>query len=123
EVYHEVFSRQFTPVERCPSTVCRTNKNNGKLSMQTRGSRFMRYQEARIQELPDQVPIGHIPRAMTVHCRGGLTRMCSPGDIVSIAGVFLPVRYSGFRAMKAGLIADTFLQAQHIFRHKKSYDE
>lgn len=34
EVYHEVFSRQFTPVERCPSTVCRTNKNNGKLSMQ-----------------------------------------------------------------------------------------
>jgi len=34
EVYHEVFSRQFTPVERCPSTTCRTNKNNGKLSMQ-----------------------------------------------------------------------------------------
>ncbi|CAN0057791.1 unnamed protein product, partial [Hapterophycus canaliculatus] len=41
----------------------------------------MRYQEARIQELPDQVPIGHIPRAMTVHCRGGLTRMCSPGEL------------------------------------------
>ncbi|CAN0344498.1 unnamed protein product [Pylaiella littoralis] len=123
EVYHEVFSRQFTPVERCPSTVCRTNRNNGKLSMQTRGSRFMRYQEARIQELPDQVPIGHIPRAMTVHCRGGLTRTCSPGDIVSIGGIFLPVRYSGFRAMKAGLIADTYLHAQHIFRHKKSYEE
>ncbi|CAN0448535.1 unnamed protein product, partial [Laminaria digitata] len=47
----------------------------------------------------------------------------TPGDIVSIAGVFLPVRYSGFRAMKAGLIADTFLQAQHVFRHKKGYDE
>lgn len=123
EVYHEVFSRQFTPIDRCPSTVCQTNKNNGKLSMQTRGSRFMRYQEVRIQELPDQVPIGHIPRAMTVQCRGGLTRVCSPGDIVSIAGVFLPVRYSGFRAMKAGLIADTFLQAQHVFRHKKGYDE
>lgn len=45
------------------------------------------------------------------------------GDIVSISGVFLPVRYQGFRAMKAGLIADTFLQAQHIFRHKKGYDE
>lgn len=47
----------------------------------------------------------------------------SSGDIVSISGVFLPVRYQGFRAMKAGLIADTYLQAQHIFRHKKSYDE
>ena len=40
----------------------------------------MRYQEARIQELPDQVPIGHIPRSMTVQCRGGLTRVCSPGE-------------------------------------------
>lgn len=40
----------------------------------------MRYQEVRIQELPDQVPIGHIPRAMTVQCRAGLTRQCSPGE-------------------------------------------
>ncbi|CAM9841099.1 unnamed protein product, partial [Sphacelaria rigidula] len=118
-----MFSRQFTPVESCPSQSCRTNKTHGKLSMQTRGSRFMRYQEVRIQELPDQVPIGHIPRAMTVQCRAGLTRQCSPGDIVTMSGIFLPVRYQGFRAMKAGLIADTFLQAQHIFRHKKGYDE
>lgn len=40
----------------------------------------MRYQETRIQELPDQVPIGHIPRSMTVQCRAGLTRVCSPGE-------------------------------------------
>jgi DNA replication licensing factor MCM7 len=38
--------------------------------MQTRGSRFVKYQELRLQELPDQVPVGHIPRAVTVHCRG-----------------------------------------------------
>ena len=38
--------------------------------MQTRGSRFVKYQELRLQELPDQVPVGHIPRALTVHCRG-----------------------------------------------------
>ena len=40
EVYHEVFSRQFTPIDRCPSTVCQTNKNNGKLSMQVSKARF-----------------------------------------------------------------------------------
>ena len=38
--------------------------------MQTRGSKFVKYQELRLQELPDQVPVGHIPRAITVQCRG-----------------------------------------------------
>ncbi|CAN0322373.1 unnamed protein product, partial [Discosporangium mesarthrocarpum] len=72
-------NRQFTPRDKCPTSACRTNNLTGKLFMQTRGSRFIRYQEVRIQELPDQVPIGHIPRTMTVHCRGALTRQCSPG--------------------------------------------
>lgn len=37
--------------------------------MQTRGSRFTKYQELRVQELPDQVPVGHIPRCVTIHCK------------------------------------------------------
>jgi DNA replication licensing factor MCM7 len=52
----------------------------------------MKYQELRLQELPDQVPTGHIPRAMTIHCSGEVTRLCGPGDIVTITGVFLTVR-------------------------------
>ncbi len=37
--------------------------------MQTRGSRFVKYQEMRVQELPDQVPVGHIPRSISVRLR------------------------------------------------------
>ena len=33
--------------------------------------------------------MGHIPRSMSVHCRGELTRLASPGDVVTIDGVFL----------------------------------
>jgi hypothetical protein len=29
----------------------------------------------------------------------------------------------GFKALRAGLIADTFLEAQLLHKHKKSYDE
>jgi DNA replication licensing factor MCM7 len=36
---------------------------------------------------PEQVPIGHVPRLLTVHIRGELTRSCGPGDIVVIDGV------------------------------------
>jgi DNA replication licensing factor MCM7 len=46
----------------------------------------------RLQELPDQVPVGHIPRSVTVHCRGERTRLCGPGDIVTVSGIFLAVR-------------------------------
>lgn len=83
----------------------------------------MKFQELKLQELPNQVPIGHIPRSMSVHCHGELTRISSPGDVVTIDGIFLPQRYDGFKAMKAGLITDTYLFANRIEVHKKSYDE
>lgn len=57
----------------------------------------------------------------TVHDAACLSRAI--GDLITVAGVFLPIRYQGFRALKAGLITDTFLEAQHLFRHKKSYEE
>ena len=37
--------------------------------------------------------MGNIPRAFNVVAKGDLTRMCSPGDIVVIQGVFLPLQY------------------------------
>lgn len=123
EIYQEVVGNQFMPVQRCPSQACVDNKSTGSLHMQTRGSRFVKYQELRVQELPDQVPVGHIPRSLTVQCRGEQTRMCGPGDIITVAGVFLTVRYTGFRAIKAGLLADTFLEATHIEKNKLGYEQ
>ena len=35
----------------------------------------------------DQVPVGNIPRSMTVVARGEVTRLASPGDHVMITGV------------------------------------
>jgi len=54
-----------------------------------------------------------------------MTRQATPGDVVTIDGIFLPQRVaeSGYRAMKAGLISTTFLEAQNIVVSKKSYDD
>ena len=62
----------------------------------------------------DQVPVGHIPRSMTIHLYGTRTRSVNPGDVVHVSGVFLPTPYTGFRAMRAGLLQDTFLEAMHV---------
>lgn len=45
----------------------------------------------------DQVPVGNIPRSMTVSVRGENTRAAQPGDHVTISGVFLPLLRTGFR--------------------------
>ena len=47
-------------------------------------------QELKIQELADQVPMGHIPRSMTVRVMGELTRRVKPGETATITGVFMP---------------------------------
>ena len=91
--------------------------------MSTRASRFLPFQEIKIQEMADQVPVGHIPRTLTIHCHGTLTRRIKPGDMIDVAGIFLPTPYTGFKAIKAGLLTDTYLEAQHITHHKESYQD
>ena len=38
------------PLRQCPSDDCRINKSGGVLDMQTRGSKFVKFQELKIQE-------------------------------------------------------------------------
>ena len=59
EIYQEVgFKKQFLPLQDCPGPTCTRNKVPGRLFLQTRGSKFVKYQELRLQELPDQVRSG-----------------------------------------------------------------
>ena len=46
-----------------------------------------------------------------------------PGDAVTVSGIFLPEPFTGFRAMKAGLVTSTFLDAQAVSLDKKSYSD
>ncbi|KAG5567827.1 hypothetical protein RHGRI_003118 [Rhododendron griersonianum] len=123
EIYQEVTARVFMPLFECPSKRCKTNNTKGNLILQLRASKFLKFQEAKIQELAEHVPKGHIPRTMTVHCRGELTRKVAPGDVVELSGIFLPIPYTGFRAMRAGLVADTYLEAMSVSHFKKKYEE
>ncbi|GLT43135.1 hypothetical protein SLA2020_171060 [Shorea laevis] len=123
EIYQEVTARVFMPLFECPTDRCKVNKTKGNLILQLRASKFLKFQEAKIQELAEHVPKGHIPRSMTVHLRGELTRKVAPGDVVELSGIFLPVPYTGFRALRAGLVADTYLEAMSVTHFKKKYED
>ncbi|KAG6876746.1 Mcm2-7 hexameric complex component [Termitomyces sp. T159_Od127] len=124
ETFQEISSKTFTPIFDCQNEgECKKNGIKGSLHMQTRACRFSPFQEVKIQEMADQVPVGHIPRSMTVHVHGPLTRQMNPGDVVHLGGIFLPIPYSGFQAIRAGLLTDTYLETHHIHQLKKQYDE
>ncbi|KAJ3395526.1 Mcm2-7 hexameric complex component [Lobulomyces angularis] len=122
EMFQGVSSSSVMPLFDCQSNDCKRNNTRGKLVMQTRGSKFLKFQEVKVQELTEQVPMGHIPRSMSVHLYENLARSVNPGDSVTISGIFLPIPYVGFKAIRAGLLTDTFLEAHHIVRVKEQYN-
>src|SRR6266403_596038 len=96
ETFQEISRKEFTPIADCQNeNECVRNNIKGSLHMQTRACRFSPFQEVKIQEMvfasafpceshlahclsqADQVPVGHIPRSMTIHVNGSLTRRCT----------------------------------------------
>ncbi|CDS37822.1 DNA replication licensing factor mcm7 [Echinococcus multilocularis] len=124
ETYQEITNPTFMPLILCQTAACKGAGagSAGQLQLQTRGSKFQKFQELRIQELSDQVPVGNIPRGLTVYAYGENTRLAQPGDHVLVTGVFLPSARGtvGGRAVAAMagatgvLLADTFLEAHSI---------
>lgn len=80
----------------------------------------MAYQEIKIQEPSDQVPIGHVPRSMNLVAKGPLTRLCGPGDVVTITGVLLPSKgdRAGFRG---GLRHRTHIECFQVQKEKQNF--
>ncbi|KAJ3634521.1 hypothetical protein Zmor_011920 [Zophobas morio] len=119
ETFQEVLSPQFMPLSTCLNQEClRANRSGAKLVMQTRGSKFVKFQEIRIQELACHVPVGHTPRTLSLHARGFSTRKTNPGDVVAITGCYLPIIESGFASLRSGLLATTYIEAFDILPDK-----
>ena len=72
ESYQEVTGPTFMPMEMCNSEDCVKNKRGGRLQLITRGSKFDKFQELRIQEL---VQPHHIH---SVHSRCRRPSTCQP---------------------------------------------
>ncbi|NWV30125.1 MCM7 factor, partial [Origma solitaria] len=123
ETYQPIEGPTFTPLLLCPSRECQTNRSGGRLYLQSRGSKFTKFQELRIQEHSDQVPVGHLPRSLSVHLCGANARQAQPGDHVKLSGAFLPLLRPGFRQVTQGLLSETFLEGHHVSKVNKSEEE
>lgn len=61
------------------------------------------------------MPVGHIPRCLTIFCRGEVTRQALPGDHIAVTGIFLPLLKQGFKQIVGGLLTETYLEAHVIY--------
>jgi DNA replication licensing factor MCM7 len=123
EVYQVINSRTYMPLVDCPSKVCKDNQSRGKLNPQPRASKFVAYQELRVQEPTDQVPIGHVPRSITIMALGECVKQCAPGDLVTIHGIYLPQLILSQKTQKSRLVHDTYIEAFKITKSKLSYKQ
>jgi len=58
---------------------------------------------------------------LKIVARGEITRGCTPGDMVTVTGIFMPQPTYGFK--KSGLFQDTFVEAYKIEKEKKNFRE
>lgn len=119
----EVLSDTFIPCDTCSNCSKRSTKASRNLFLETRSSTFTKYQEIRIQEMSEDVPVGHIPRSISAQIKGDLTRILSPGDVVDISGIFLPRPNLKFKSSGVGLISSTFIDVMSIKQNKKRYSD
>jgi len=56
ETFQEITSRTFLPLSDCPTAACLIDRVKGTLVMQTRASKFVPFQEMKIQEMVSLVP-------------------------------------------------------------------
>jgi DNA replication licensing factor MCM7 len=123
EAYQTISNKVYMPLVECPSKVCKDNQSRGKLYQQTRLSKFVSFQELKLQEPTDQVPIGHVPRSITVIALGQCVKQCAPGDMITIHGVYLPTQIGGKRTTLNKLSHDTYIEAFKVVKHKISYKD
>ena len=121
EIFQPIGGPVFKPLTDCPAKDCTENKAGGRLTLEHRGSKFVKFQELRVQEHSDQVPDGGIPRLITVHCRGENCRQAGPGDHVVLQGVYLPVASGS--AFNRGLVSETLFDAHKILLMNKAESE
>ena len=122
ECYKKVNSRYFDPPIECNSQTCKDNRNKGNLVQNFAMSKFISFQELKIQEISEETPVGSIPRTYTVMVKGTNVRKCTPGDVIDLNGVFLTQRPNKRMERRDNLVQDTYIEALRITKVKKSYD-
>jgi replicative DNA helicase Mcm len=85
-------------------------------------STFVDWQKVRVQESPEELPPGQMPRSLDVILQGDIVDVSRPGDLVRISGI---LRTSPDFSRKGGRLAtfNIFVEANGVEIKEKEYEE
>ncbi len=102
----------------CPYLDC----DSQRILLLNEGRKYEEYQELVIQELPEELPPGKLPRQCNVVAYGDNVDIARPGDRVTITGVVLVAPERKLGDGKKPLF-ETYVEAIHIDRHEETTEE
>jgi replicative DNA helicase Mcm len=79
-------------------------------------SKFIDFQEIRIQERPEDLPPGQLPRSIDVVLREDLTDVARPGDRVCVVGIVKSVQepFQRFRRRAKAGVFDLYIEGNYV---------
>lgn len=79
---------KFTEPTTCPNPSC---ENQSYWTLNVPKSHFIDWQKVKIQENPNEIPTGSMPRTLDVILRGEMVERAKPGDKVKITGMSIVI--------------------------------
>jgi len=80
---------RFTPPLKCSNPNC---KREGSFTLLAEDSKFVDWQKIRIQEMPEELPPGQMPRSTDAIVKEDLVDTARPGDRVALIGVLMSIQ-------------------------------
>ncbi|MGY5863346.1 MAG: minichromosome maintenance protein MCM [Candidatus Thorarchaeota archaeon] len=108
---------KYTEPALCP--IC-TKKTPMRLVLQK--SQFKDWQKVRIQESPDELPPGQMPRSVDVILEGDIVDISRPGDLVKVTGILQTTPDFSRRGGKLATF-NVFIEANGVEISEKEYEQ
>ena len=87
KAFVEQFEGRFTP-----PVSCKACKREGPFNLIVEESKFIDWQKIRIQEMPEELPPGQMPRSLDAIIKDDLVDIARPGDRVAIVGTLMSIQ-------------------------------
>ncbi|KAK0404982.1 hypothetical protein QR680_017738 [Steinernema hermaphroditum] len=106
--------------EEVKPTTCPSCQSRGPFELNVELTRYHNYQRLSIQESPNKIAAGRLPRAKDVILVGDLCDSCKPGDEIIVTGIYTN-SYDGSLNAKMGFpVFQTVILANHIVNREQA---
>ena len=112
EITVEQFTSRLRMPKFCPNKTCKA-KAQSDFHLVSKISKFIDWQSVMIQEIPEDLPPGRIPRSVQAILTHDLVDIVKPGDRVKIIGIFRSVVAQSSRNLNSNIFK-TFISVNFI---------